>query len=87
MNKGGAYSLLVVELNAYRSAGYYAALNQVDAPPRTREVWLEGELVVIEMRVTWEDERRRTLRIEATAYGPNCFQLERLQEVMILKPV
>ena len=86
MNKGGAYSLLARELNEYRRAGSDVALALVDAPPRKREVWLEGELVVIETRVVWENEKRRTLRVEATAYGPNCFHLERLDEVMILRP-
>jgi hypothetical protein len=86
MNKGGAYSLLAGELNEYRNAGYHAALELVDAPPRTREDRLEGELIVIETRVTWENERRQTLRVEATAYGPNCFHLERLGEAMILGP-
>jgi len=86
MNKGGAYSFLAGELNEYPSAGYDAVLALVDAPPRKREVWLEGESIVIETCVTWENEKRHTLRVEATAYGPNCFHLERLDEVMILRP-
>ena len=85
MNRGKAYEILTPHLNTFCTAGYSALVHQVGTT-LTETVDAEGEPISIEISVQWADQKRRSIRVEAIAYGPASFRLERLVESIVLKP-
>jgi hypothetical protein len=75
-----AYSLLAAELENWRSHGYRALVACVGAEPVVRSVQIGAEIIDLEVRVAWADQRRRIIRVEATANGLSCWRLDRRME-------
>ena len=86
MNRGDAYKMLVGELESLRCQGYHAGLARVDQPARQTTVRIGEEDVLVETSVRWADRKRQTLCILATAAGPSCWKLERLDESIVIHP-
>jgi len=84
MHKATAYALLAEELEIWRkkSAGDLAAL--AGQPAYSREVNTDGELLRVEVTVSWVDTRRENLKVEAVANGPSHWQMERVVERIIV---
>jgi hypothetical protein len=84
MNRGDAYKLLATHLERLRSGGYDALLPRVGQAAITETVRVNGEDVVVDIKVIWADRKRRTLRICATASGPSTWMMERLDESFVI---
>jgi hypothetical protein len=52
----------------------------VDAAPYVKSVAIGSEVIDVEIRIRWANPGRSAVRVEATAYGPSCWRLERLEE-------
>ncbi|HEY8751776.1 MAG TPA: hypothetical protein VIM11_27595 [Tepidisphaeraceae bacterium] len=86
MNRGDAYKLLADELAKCRLLGHASLAQRIGEPAAIRQTLCGGEQITIETRVLWADSKHRLIRINAIAFGPNCFRLERLEEVLIVAP-
>lgn len=40
--------------------------------------------MTVRISVQWADEKKQTLRVQATADGPSCWKLERLEECIVV---
>jgi len=86
MKKSDAYQVLAAELESWRRLGYSALTEQVGQPAVTKSVPLGQEEISVQVRIRWADAERRSIRIEATADGPSCWRLERLEESVTVSP-
>jgi hypothetical protein len=86
MNRGDAYGILADRLERCRSIAYDALCPFVDHPMASETVRLNDEDVVIDIRVTWQDKRSRSLCISASASGPSTWMTERLAETIVICP-
>jgi hypothetical protein len=86
MNRHDAYALLCRELEAWKQRPYAQLVSLVGQPPKETAVPVGHEEVLVSVRVRWEHETKRTLRLEAIAYGPSCWKLERLEESIVVHP-
>jgi hypothetical protein len=86
VNRGDAYKLLTARLEKLRGEGYDALEMRVGLPTASETVRLNGEDVVVDVAVVWADEKRRTLRVCATASGPSTWMMERLDESFVIAP-
>jgi hypothetical protein len=85
MNRSDAYGVLSDELRSMSHLGYDCLLSRIGQSTR-RVLALGPEEVAVETHVRWHDAKKRAIRIEATAYGPSCWALERLEESIIIRP-
>jgi hypothetical protein len=84
MDRMRAYAELATELNRYRRLPYEELVGRVGWPAVERSVAsLEG-LMTIEVSIGWADSQGNAVQISATAHGPSCWKLERLDEVAII---
>jgi hypothetical protein len=86
VNRGDAYKLLATRLEQLRGQGYDALVSRVGQPAISETVRLHNEDVVVDVEVFWADEKRRTLRVCATASGPSTWMMERLDESFVIGP-
>lgn len=86
MNRADAYAVLSRELRAWQQRPYEQIAAIVGQPPSETIVRVGQEDVTVCVGVQWADERKGTLRVEATAAGPSCWALERLEESIIVSP-
>jgi len=86
MNRGDAYNLLSPLLNGLRGEGYNALVLRVDQRATSQTVWVNGEPVVVETQIIWNDRETRSLHLCAAAYGPSTWKFERLDESFVMKP-
>lgn len=86
MNRGHAYSILARELVAWRQLGYERLLAMVGQEPSEKLVRLGEEGLTITIFVWKPSPRSPNLRIEASADGPSCWRMERLEEHLIIGP-
>ncbi len=84
MNKATAYALLAEELETWRRKGAVALAALAGQPACSREVHAGGELLRVEVAVSWVDATRENLKVEAVANGPSHWQMERVVERIIL---
>jgi hypothetical protein len=84
MDRAAVYSVLAVELEGWRRLPYDELRSRVDDPPQVRTVTLGSEVIDVEVRLYWADQRRGSIRVEAVANGPSCWRLERLMEAITL---
>ena len=86
MRRGAAYEVLAQVLADATREPYGDLVRRVGAPPNVSEAILEGEPLVIELRVGWLNREAGTLRLTAQADGPSCWRLERLEESVTVAP-
>lgn len=86
MNRVEAYKLLAARLEELRGGGYDALVTHVGRPAVSETVRVDGEDVVVEVIVSWADQRRGILRVCATALGPSTWRTERLDECFEIGP-
>jgi len=85
MNRGDAYCVLAAELNLFSKQGFDSLLLKVGCTT-SRVLRIGQEDVTIETTVGWNDARKRTIRVNASALGPTCFRIERLEESIVVHP-
>jgi hypothetical protein len=86
MNRSDAYLVLSRELNAWREIPYGQLVKFIDEPMISRSARIGEDIVAVTVRVRWADAKRRRILIEATADGPSCWRLERLEESILIAP-
>jgi len=86
VDRGEAYKLLAARLNEARVEGYAALLARVGQPARSETEHHNGEAIVIDVAVSWDDRERGTVLVCATANGPSTWMTQRLEESIILGP-
>jgi len=86
MNRAEAYAILSREPGVWRARTYDRLVGCVGRPAASRIVRIGQEDVTVTVEVSWADERKRSLRIAATADGPSCWRLERLEETVEVGP-
>jgi len=86
MDRMRAYALLVAELERWRLKPRQHVVACVGAPAVSVSEMVGDEPVRIEVSVRWVDDRQTRLRVEAVAYGPSTWTLERLEEAITLEP-
>ena len=84
MNRADAYAILSRELDSWRQRPYEHLLALVGRPPSSEIVLLGTEDITVSVKVRWADAEKNLLRIEASADGPSCWRLERLEESIIV---
>ena len=86
MDRIKAYSLLVQELERFRSLPHEELVRCIGGPTSEKTVQDEAGLLVIEVRVERVENRAGAIRIRATANGPSWWRLERLEETTVVPP-
>jgi hypothetical protein len=82
-----AYAELAAELDHYRQLPYEELVRRVGGPSVERSVESEEGPMMIEVRFRWAGPEGNAVQISATANGPSCWKLERLDEaVTITRP-
>lgn len=82
MKRAIAYAALASELETWRDLPQAELLSALRHPPASRVVEVDGGELVLEVVVSWANERRKAVKIAATAYGPSHLLLERLEETL-----
>jgi hypothetical protein len=80
MERANAYAALSSELEQWRLRPSAELASLVGAPPVVRHTEVAGEVVSIEVSVSWADTSRDKFKIEAVANGPSHWTTERLVE-------
>ena len=80
MERANAYAALTKELEQWRLKPKADLTSRIGAPPAVRNTDVAGEVVSIEVSVSWADTSHEILRIEAVANGPSHWSTERLIE-------
>jgi hypothetical protein len=75
-----AYAELAADLERYRRMSFGELARLVGGPPSERTVETRDGPLTVEVTVGWEGTGRGRVRVTATAYGPSCWRLERLEE-------
>ena len=86
VDRHAAYALLAAELNRWRGQPYETLARHVGAEPSVVSAVAAGEPISVEVRVRLQNASTDALRIEATAYGPNWWKLERMDESITVSP-
>jgi len=86
MNRADAYAILSRELESWRQRPYKQLIALVAQPPSSKGVRCAAEDVTVSVVVRWANAQAGTLRITATADGPSCWRLERLEESLVVTP-
>ncbi|HUG89563.1 MAG TPA: hypothetical protein VML55_01935 [Planctomycetaceae bacterium] len=80
MDQVEAYAALVHEMEQYRRLPYDELWQLAGDPPAATKVRAGPQELTLEVRVRRLSGPCDALRIEGTAYGPNWWKLERLDE-------
>jgi hypothetical protein len=86
LNRDKAYSALAQELERFRRRPREDLIQCVGGPTIEKTEWEGAELLTIEIRIEWADVKSGAIRIRATANGPSCWRLERLEETVVVHP-
>jgi hypothetical protein len=82
MQRAIAYAALASELEAWRDLPQAELLSALHHPPASKAVEVDGGDLVLEVVVSWANERHKAVKIAATAYGPSHLLMERLEETL-----
>ena len=80
MERANAYAALANELEQWRLRPVADLASRIGAPPTVRNTEVAGEVVSIEVSVSWADTSQDKFKIEAVANGPSHWATERLVE-------
>lgn len=86
MNRKDPYLVLARELQAWQQRPYSQLVDLVNQPATETIVKLAEEEVSLRVELQWANSKNGTIRIKATAYGPSCWKLERLEESIVVSP-
>jgi hypothetical protein len=84
MERASAYAALATELEQWRLRPLVELESRIGLPPVACDVRIAGEAVTLEVSVTWADASRERLKVEAVAFGPSHWDMERLVERIIV---
>jgi hypothetical protein len=79
-----AYGKLAAELERWRRLPFDDLVRLVGASPSVTSVLVGAEVIDVEVSMTWAEAKPGAIRVEAVAYGPSCWRLERLEEAVIV---
>ena len=82
MDHHGAYAALAGELEKYRRMPFDQLVDRVGGAPAMTSVPVGSEVIEVEVRIRWAGPAPGDVRVEAVAYGPSCWRLERLEEAI-----
>jgi hypothetical protein len=77
-----AYAELAADLEQFRRMPYGELARRVGNPPVERSVETKDGPLKVEVTVGWAVAGGDGVRISATAYGPSCWRLDRLEETV-----
>lgn len=80
MKTADAYSVLVTELETFRSLSIQELIALASFPALERSLDIAGEFIELEVLITWFDSERTALLITGHARGPSTWRHEHLQE-------
>jgi hypothetical protein len=80
------YPILCDKLRALQALPYAKLQEMIDVMPTSIPIDIMNEAITIEVRVEWTDQRKRGMRITATAFGSSCFRMERTSESVLVEP-
>jgi hypothetical protein len=84
LDRAEAYAKLTAELERWRRLTFDELVSFVGALPSVTSVPLGAEVIDIEVRIRWAEDKPGAIRVEAVANGPSCWRLERLEETIIV---
>ena len=84
MQRANAYMALAAELEMWSRRPSPDLLACVGLPATSRVVEVQGEELLLELTVSWANEKRRAIRIAGMATGPSHWRLERLDENVVV---
>jgi len=84
LDRAKAYATLSEELERWRRLPFVDLASLVGDPPSVRSVVVGGEVIDVEVVVRWAGAEPGAIRVEASANGPSCWRLERLEESVIV---
>jgi hypothetical protein len=84
MHRANAYAVLSEELARFSQTPLLELQSQVGRPASRKDVKVAGEVLSLELAVTWADTGHRALRLEAVANGPSHWKMERLVEHVVI---
>lgn len=85
MHTGQVYPALARTLEYWSELQPQKLQALIGATPNIEEVEVEGEIIRLEVSVTWANEKQDVLLVEAVAYGPANWLTERLAEKVRIK--
>lgn len=85
MHSGKVYPVLVRSLECWSELPPQNLRSLIGATPHVEEAEVEGEMIRIEVSVTWANAKHDALLVEAVAYGPANWLTERLTEKVRVK--
>lgn len=86
MRPPDVYPILCEKLRTLQALPYAKLRQMINEMPTSTPINMMKEPITIEVNVEWADQRKKDLRITATAYGPSCFRIERMSESVLVKP-
>lgn len=84
MQRATAYTVLATELETWRTLPRAELRSLLNQPPRSRVVNADAEELVLEVVVSWANEKRKAFKITGTVYGPSHQLTERLEESLLI---
>ena len=85
MHSGQVYPALARALEYWSELPNDTLRDLVGTKPKTEELAVDGELIQIEVSVTWENAKHDAVLVEAVAYGPASWITERVSEKLRIK--
>ena len=86
MNRADAYGVLSRELRKWQNCPYPQIVALIDRSLPAIVVRVGEEDVTVRVCMRWANEKKGTIQVEAAADGPSCWNLERLEESIIVSP-
>ncbi len=84
MYRDEAYALLSKELNLWKNKTTEEIFALVESQTVSTQRSNDGEEIKIEVISKWIDREKKKIRVEAIAYGPSHWKLERLEEKILI---
>jgi hypothetical protein len=85
MDRIRTYALIAAELDHWQRMPRLDLLARLDRPAEITSAMIGDTTTSLEVSVRWEDESKTKLRVQAIAYGPSTWKMERLEEAIILE--
>jgi len=85
MDKAALYSVLASTLQNWEARGWAWLTAQMERAPEVQMTSVGGVPVVVEVSITWASADRTQLQITATGNGLSSWQLQRLEERLIVQ--
>ncbi len=80
MYRDEAYAILSKELNRWKNRSTDEIIAEAESTISKKIKTKDEEEIEIELTSKWTNETKKIIRVEAIAYGPSHWKLERLEE-------